>query len=480
MADAQEPKGEKIVPVHIENEMKRSYLDYSMSVIVSRALPDIRDGLKPVHRRILTGMNDLSLYSDKPYRKSAKITGDVTANYHPHGTSAVYDTVVRMAQDFSLRYPLIDGQGNFGSVDGDPPAAERYTEARMSAIAGEMLQDLEKETVDFGPNYDNTRQMPLVLPAVVPNLLVNGSSGIAVGMATNIPPHNLRETVDAVVAMLDNPDITVAELLRIIPGPDFPTGGTIYGRSGIRSAYETGRGRVVIRAEAEVEEDDRTGRQRIVVTEIPYQVNKASMVERIAEHVKAGVLTGISDLRDESDRRGMRVVIELKKDTNAQVLLNKLYHRTQMQQTFGVNTVALINNRPRTVTLRDMLHYFIEHRKEVVVRRTRFDLDKAEKRAHILEGYRIALDHIDAIVALIRASQNAEEASAKMQEQFGLSAIQAKAILEMRLQRLTGLERDKIEQEYKETLVLIEELKSILGDPQKVITVRVMLCARPR
>ncbi|UCE02329.1 MAG: DNA gyrase subunit A [Candidatus Latescibacterota bacterium] len=463
--------GERIVPVYIEDEMRTSYLDYSMSVIVSRALPDIRDGLKPVHRRILAGMNDLNLYSDRPYRKSAKITGDVTANYHPHGTQAVYDTLVRMAQDFSMRYPLVDGQGNFGSVDGDPPAAERYTEARMSAFAGEMLQDLEKATVDYVPNYDNTREMPVVLPSVLPNLLLNGASGIAVGMATNIPPHNLNESVDAITAMLDNPDITAEELMQLVPGPDFPTGGIIYGRQGIRNAYLTGRGRVVVRAAAEIEIDDRTQRERIVVTEIPYQVNKAAMIERIADLVKEGHLDGVSDLRDESDRRGMRVVIELKKDVVSQVILNKLFHRTQMQSTFGVNMVALIDNRPRTVTLHDLVHHFVEHRKEVVVRRTRFDLDKAEKRAHILEGYRIALDHIDEIVALIRASQDPAEASARMQEQFGLSEVQAQAILEMRLQRLTGLERDKIEQEYRETLDLIAELKAILADPQKVVDI---------
>jgi DNA gyrase subunit A len=469
MADGQ--KGEKVVPVYIEDEMRTSYLDYSMSVIVSRALPDIRDGLKPVHRRILAGMNDLNLFSDRPYRKAAKITGDVTANYHPHGTAAVYDTLVRMAQDFSMRYPLVDGQGNFGSIDGDPPAAERYTEARMSALAGELLRDLEKETVDFGPNYDNTREMPLVLPSVLPNLIVNGSSGIAVGMATNIPPHNLTETVGAIVASLDNPNMTTAELMRHIPGPDFPTGGIIYGRQGIRDAYETGRGRVVVRAQAEIEIDARNERERIVVTEIPYQVNKAAMIERIAELVKEGALEGITDLRDESDRRGMRVVIELKKDANSQVILNKLFHRTQMQQTFGVNMVTLIANRPRTVTLKELIDHFIAHRKDVVVRRTRFDLDKAEKRAHILEGYRIALDHIDAIVETIRGSADPATASTNLQQRFSLSEAQALAILELRLQRLTGLERDKIEQEYTETLALIQELKAILADPQKVIDI---------
>ena len=471
MPDGEARSGGRVVPVYIEDEMRASYLDYSMSVIVSRALPDIRDGLKPVHRRILTGMNDLSLFSDRPYRKSAKITGDVTANYHPHGTQAAYETLVRMAQDFSLRYPLVDGQGNFGSIDGDPPAAERYTEARMSAIAGEMLRDIDKDTVDYVPNYDNTRQMPVVMPAVFPNLLVNGSSGIAVGMATNIPPHNLGEVTDAVMAALDKPDITSQELMAYVPGPDFPTGGIIYGRQGIQDAYLTGRGRVVVRAQAEIEVDEKTQRERIVVTEIPYQVNKSAMIERIAELVKDGHLTNISDLRDESDRRGMRVVIELRKDAVSQVVLNKLFHRTQMQSTFGVNMVALIGNRPRTVTLRDLVHYFIEHRKEVLVRRTRFDLDKAEKRAHILEGYRIALDQIDAIVETIRASQDPAEASTRLQQQFGLSELQAQAILEMRLQRLTGLERDKIEQEYKETLALITELKGILDDPQKIVAI---------
>ncbi len=470
MADGQETGG-RIVPVYIEDEMRTSYLDYSMSVIVSRALPDIRDGLKPVHRRILTAMHDLNLFSDRPYRKSAKITGDVTANYHPHGTQAAYETLVRMAQDFSLRYPLVDGQGNFGSVDGDPPAAERYTEARMSAIAGEMLADIDKETVDFVPNYDNTREMPVVLPALVPNLLVNGAAGIAVGMATNIPPHNLNEVVAAIVAMLDDPDIGLDELMRHVPGPDFPTAGIIHGREGIRDAYTTGRGRIVVRAAAEIETDAKTERERIVVTEIPYQVNKAAMIERIAELVKEGHLDGITDLRDESDRRGMRVVIELKKDANSTVILNKLFHSTQMQMTFGANMVALIDNKPRTVTLRELVHHYIEHRKEVVVRRTRFDLRKAEERAHILEGLRIALDHIDELVALIRASKDPAEASARMQARFGLTEIQAQAILDMRLQRLTGLERDKIEQEYRETLALIDKLRAILADARKVVEI---------
>jgi DNA gyrase subunit A len=468
MADGQDKQG-RVIPVYIEDEMRVSYLDYSMSVIISRALPDIRDGLKPVHRRILYAMHDLNLYSDRPYRKSAKITGDVTANYHPHGTAAVYDSLVRMAQEFSMRYPLVDGQGNFGSVDGDPPAAERYTEARMSAIAGEMLADIDKDTVDFGPNYDNSREMPLVMPAVVPNLLVNGASGIAVGMATNIPPHNLREIVDAVTAYLDQPSMALEQLVKLVPGPDFPTGGIIYGRSGIRDAYLTGRGRVVVRAQAEIEEIPRTERERIVVTEIPYQVNKAAMIERIADLVKEGHLEGVADLRDESDRRGMRVVIELKKDANSRVILNKLFHHTQMQTTFGVNMLALVNNRPRTVNLLEMIHHYVEHRKDVVVRRTRFDLDKAEKRAHILEGYRIALDHIDELVQLIRESQDAGEASQRMQQRFGLSEVQAQAILELRLQRLTGLERDKIETEYRETLELIERLRSILSSPQMVI-----------
>jgi DNA gyrase subunit A len=467
MADGQEMQG-RVVPVYIEDEMKVSYLDYSMSVIISRALPDIRDGLKPVHRRILAAMHDLNLYHDRPYRKAAKITGDVTANYHPHGTAAVYDTLARMAQDFSLRYPLIDGQGNFGSIDGDPPAAERYTEARMSPLAGEMLADIDKETVDFGPNYDNSRTMPLVLPALVPNLLVNGAAGIAVGMATNVPPHNLTEVCTAIIARLGDPSMGVEELMRFVPGPDFPTGGIIYGRAGIREAYRTGRGRLVVRAVAEIETEARTERERIVVTEIPYMVNKAAMIERIADLVKEGHLEGISDLRDESDRRGMRVVIELKKDANSRVILNKLFHHTQMQQTFGVNMLALVNNRPRTVNLLEMVDHYIAHRRDVVVRRTRYDLDKAEKRAHILEGYRIALDHIDELVALIRASSDPAEASQKMQARFGLSEIQAQAILELRLQRLTGLERDKIEAEYHEIIQLIEKLRAILASPEMV------------
>ncbi|HZM15442.1 MAG TPA: DNA gyrase subunit A [Candidatus Krumholzibacteria bacterium] len=470
MPDGQE-RSERVVPVYIEDEMRTSYLDYSMSVIVSRALPDIRDGLKPVHRRILTAMHDLNLFSDRPYRKSAKITGDVTANYHPHGTQAAYETLVRMAQNFSLRYPLVDGQGNFGSVDGDPPAAERYTEARMSAIAGEMLADIDKDTVDYVPNYDNTREMPVVLPALVPNLLVNGAAGIAVGMATNIPPHNLGEIVDAVLATLDAPDMGLPELMRLVPGPDFPTGGIIFGREGIREAYATGRGRIIVRAAAEIETDPKSERERIVVTEIPYQVNKAGMIERIADLVKEGNLEGITDLRDESDRRGMRVVIELKKDANSTVILNKLFHSTQMQMTFGANMVALIDNKPRTVNLKEMIQHYIEHRKEVVVRRTRFDLRKAEERAHILEGLRIALDNIDELVALIRSSKDPAEASARMRERFGLSEAQAAAILDMRLQRLTGLERDKIEAEYRETLALIEKLRAILADPQQVVDI---------
>jgi len=467
MADG-EQRSERIIPVYIEDEMKVSYLDYSMSVIISRALPDIRDGLKPVHRRILTAMHDLNLYNDRPYRKSAKITGDVTANYHPHGTAAVYDTLARMAQEFSLRYPLVDGQGNFGSVDGDPPAAERYTEARMSPIAGEMLNDIDKETVDFGPNYDNSRTMPLVMPAVVPNLLVNGSSGIAVGMATNIPPHNMTEICNAIVARLGDAEMDVEGIMRLVPGPDFPTGGIIYGRGGIKEAYRTGRGRLVVRAVAEIETEARTEREKIVVTEIPYQVNKASLIERIADLVKEGNLDGISDLRDESDRRGMRIVIELKKDANSRVILNKLFHHTQMQQTFGVNMLALVDNRPRTVNLLEMVDHYIAHRKGVVVRRTRFDLDKAEKRAHILEGYRIALDHIDELVQLIRSADDPADASQKMQARFGLTEAQAAAILEMRLQRLTGLERDKIETEYRETIQLIEKLRAILASPQMV------------
>jgi DNA gyrase subunit A len=452
----------KVVDAFIEEEMKISYLRYSMSVIVSRALPDVRDGLKPVHRRVLFGMDQLSLSNDKPYKKSANIVGEVMGKYHPHGDASIYDTIVRLAQDFSMRYPLVDGQGNFGSIDGDRPAAMRYTEARMDKLAELVLQDLDKETVDFVPNYDESLKEPTVLPSTFPNLLVNGSTGIAVGMATNMAPHNLREIVNACVAMIRNPEITAEELLALVSGPDFPTGGIIHGRSGIREAYLTGRGRVVVRGRCEIEEMA-NGRHRIVVTEIPYQVNKTTLLEKMASLVRDKEIEGISDLRDESDRSGMSIVIELKKDAFAEVVLNTLYKHTQLQDTFGINNLALVEGRPRTLGLRDLIHYFLKHRHDVVERRTRFDLRKAQDRAHILEGLRIALDHIDAIVKLIRASGDTAAAKAGLMEQFSLSDKQADAILEMRLQRLTGLERDKIENEYQELLKTIADLQDILG-----------------
>ncbi|MDH5627804.1 MAG: DNA gyrase subunit A, partial [Candidatus Krumholzibacteria bacterium] len=461
---------ERIVPIPIEEEMRNSYLNYSMSVIISRALPDVRDGLKPVHRRVLTAMNDLSLSHNRAFRKSAKVTGDVTGNYHPHGTQAVYDTIVRMAQDFALRYPLVDGQGNFGSVDGDPPAAERYTEVRMTSFAEEMLADLEKETVDFGPNYDESRTMPIVLPAKVPNLLVNGATGIAVGMATNIPPHNIREICDASIAVLDNPEIADEELLGVVKGPDFPTAGIVLGRVGIRQAYTTGRGRVVVRARTHVEEA-KGDREWIIIDELPYQVNKAMLIERIADLVKDDVISDIADIRDESSREGMRVVIILKRDADVRVVENQLFKHTQMQVTFGIIMLALVNNRPEVLTLRDMIQHWLNHRESVVVRRTKYDLRKAEERAHILEGLRIALDHIDEIVALIRASKDVETARGGLMANFGLTEIQANAILEMRLQRLTGLERQKIEDEYQGLLKLIAELKAILADRKKVLEI---------
>jgi DNA gyrase subunit A len=453
---------QRLVPVTIEDEMKSSYIDYSMSVIVSRALPDARDGLKPVHRRIMVAMNDLSLYHDRPYRKSAKITGDVTGNYHPHGTVAVYDTMVRMVQPFSLRYPLVDGQGNFGSIDGDAAAAERYTEARLSSIAEEMLRDIEKETVDFRPNYDETRTEPVVLPSAFPNLMVNGSSGIAVGMATNIPPHNLGETVDALIHLIDDPDCGIDALMDYVQGPDFPTAGIILGRQGIRDTYTQGHGLIFVRARATVEEL-RGGRDAIIVTEIPYMVNKSALVERIASLVKDGEVAGISDIRDESDRDGLRVVIELKRDAQPRVVLNQLYKHTAMQTTFGANMLALVGNRPKVLNLKEMLQVFVDHRIVVVEARTRYDLAEAEKRAHILEGYRIALDNIDAVIALIKASADTEAARTGLMATFGLTEIQANAILDMRLQRLTGLERQKIEDEYAEVMKRIEYYKSVLA-----------------
>jgi len=450
------------VPVNIIDEMRRSYLDYAMSVIIGRALPDARDGLKPVHRRVLHAMNELGNTYDKPYKKSARVVGDVIGKYHPHGESAVYDTIVRMVQDFSIRYPLIDGQGNFGSVDGDNPAAMRYTEVRMARLANELLADIDKETVDFGPNYDDSLTEPLVLPAKFPNLLVNGSSGIAVGMATNIPPHNLGEIIDATVLLLENPEATLDELMAAVPGPDFPTAGFIYGRSGIRAAYEHGRGIIVLRARAAVEKLARE-REAIVVTEIPYQVNKAKLIERIAELVRDKRLEGIADLRDESDREGMRIVIELKKDEPAQVVLNNLYKLTPMQTSFGIILLAIVNNQPRILDLRGALRCFIEHRREVVRRRTIFELRKAEERAHILEGLKRALDMLDAVIALIRASKEPAAAREGLVTQLHFSEAQAQAILDMRLQRLTGLERAKVVADYEETLKLIARLKEILA-----------------
>ncbi|MBC7083223.1 MAG: DNA gyrase subunit A [Firmicutes bacterium] len=450
--------------------MKRSYLLYSMSVIVGRALPDVRDGLKPIHRRILYAMSELGLTPDKPHRKSATIVGEVMGKYHPHGDAAIYDTLVRMAQDFSHRYPLIDGHGNFGSIDGDPPAAMRYTEARMAKITLKLLADIDKETVDFVPNFDESLKEPTVLPARFPNLLVNGSSGIAVGMATNIPPHNLGEVIDAVVMLIDNPDASIKELMMIIKGPDFPTGGLIMGRDGIRDAYTTGRGSIKMRARARIETSS-GGKTRILVTEIPYQVNKARLIESIAELVRDKKIDGITDLRDESDREGMRIVIELRRDANPNVVLNQLYKHTQMEDTFGVIMLVLVDGQPRVLNLKETLHYYIEHQKEVVTRRTRFELARAEERAHILEGLKIALDNLDAIITLIRQSRTPEVAREGLMKRFKLSEKQAQAILDMRLQRLTGLERKKIEDEYVEVIKLIAKLKGILADEKRVLEV---------
>ena len=476
--DAQMPEGgavpnapgETINNASITEKMRTSYLEYSMSVIISRALPDVRDGLKPVHRRVLTAMNDLNLQPGRPYRKSAKITGDTTGNYHPHGTTAVYDTMVRMAQDFSLRYPQIDGQGNFGSVDGDSAAAERYTEARLTKYATSVMTDLDKETVDFVPNYDGSRMMPSVMPSKVPNLLVNGADGIAVGMATKIPPHNMGEVCDGLVALLDNPDLEPKEMLQYVQGPDFPTGGIIHGRRGIMDYISTGRGRVVVRARTETEVFD-NGKSQIIVSELPYQVNKATLIEKIANLVRAGIIEGISDLRDESDRSGMRIVIVLKKDAFPQVILNKLYTHTLMQNTFGVINLALVNHQPRIMTLKETMEEFLLFREEVIIRRTRYDLRKAEERAHILEGYRIALDNIDEIVELIKTSESVDVARAGLMERFGLSEIQAQAILDLRLARLTGLERQKIEDEYLALRQRIAELQAILDSRDLVLQI---------
>lgn len=463
-------ENQKIMPVNIEDEMKKSFIDYAMSVIVQRALPDVRDGLKPVHRRILYAMNDLGFTPDKPHRKSATTVGEVLGKYHPHGDASVYDTMVRMAQDFSYRYMLIDGHGNFGSIDGDSAAAMRYTEARMSKIAVEMLRDIEKETVDFTPNYDESLKEPTVLPSRFPNLLVNGSNGIAVGMATSIPPHNLGEVIDCIVANIENPEIELDEMLKYIKGPDFPTGAIIMGKDGIKRAYSTGRGKIVVRAKAEIEEIG-GGRHRIIVSEIPYQVNKAALIEKIADLVKDKKIEGISDLRDESDRSGMRIVIELKRDTNANVILNQLYKHTQMQDTYSIIMLALVNGVPKVLNLKSIIKHYIDHQKDVVTRRTQYDLRKAEARAHILEGLRIALDNIDEIINILRSSKNVAEAKERMMSRFGLTETQAEAIAEMKLRSLTGLERSKIEEEYLELIKNIEYYRSLLSNEQKLLMV---------
>lgn len=454
-------EGEKIIPINIEDEMKTAYIDYSMSVIVSRALPDVRDGMKPVHRRVLYGMLELGVLSNRPHKKSARIVGEVLGKYHPHGDGAVYDTMVRMAQDWTLRYPLVDGQGNYGSMDGDPPAAMRYTEARLRKIAEELLEDLDKETVDFQPNFDDSLEEPKVMPGKVPNLLLNGVSGIAVGMATNMPPHNLTEVCEGIKAYIDNRDITIEELMKYIKAPDFPTGGMIYGLEGVKSAYETGRGRVVIRAKHAIEEVD--GRECIVVTEVPYQVNKAEMQSRQDAMIKEGKLEGISEIRDLSSREGIRIEYEIKRDAIANVVLNNLFKHTSLQTSFSINNVALVGGRPEILNLKDMIVHYVNHRHEVVTRRTQFELRKAAERAHILEGLLIALDHLDEVIALIRGSQTPDVAREGLITQFSLSEIQARAILDMRLQRLTGLERDKIRDEYNELMALIARLNEILG-----------------
>ena len=458
-------EGEKIISINIEDEMRGAYIDYSMSVIISRALPDVRDGLKPVHRRVLYGMSELGVGYNKSYKKSARIVGEVLGKYHPHGDSSVYDTMVRMAQDWSLRYPLVDGQGNFGSVDGDSPAAMRYTEARLKRIADEMLNDLDKDTVDFQPNFDDSLEEPSVMPAKFPNLLVNGTSGIAVGMATNMAPHNLTEVVNGIIAYLANPAITVAELMEYVTAPDFPTGGIIYGYEGVKQAFETGRGRVIMRAKATFE-TSKTGKEQIVVTEIPYMVNKASMIEKTAALINDKIIDGISDMRDESDRDGMRIVYDLKRDAMPSVVLNNLYKKTQLQSSFGVNNVCLVKGRPMTLNLQQLIQYFVEHRAEVIVRRTRYELAEAQKRAHILEGLLIALDHLDEVIKLIRGSRDPEVARGQLIERFALSEVQARAILDMRLQRLTGLERDKIVAEFDELMRLIDHLNAVLASDE--------------
>lgn len=467
MAETPRPQ---VKEINISHEMRTSFLDYAMSVIVSRALPDVRDGLKPVHRRILYSLNDQGMHSDKPYKKSARIVGDVIGKYHPHGDAAVYETMVRMAQEFSYRYPLVDGHGNFGSIDGDSAAAMRYTESRMSKISMELLRDINKNTIDFQPNYDGEEKEPVVLPARFPNLLVNGTSGIAVGMATNIPPHQLGEIIDGVLKVAENPDIPLSELMEVVTGPDFPTGGLILGRSGIRRAYETGKGSIIIRAKVEIETKD-NGKETIIVNEIPFQVNKARLIERIAELVREKKIEGITDLRDESDRDGLRIVIEVRRDANASVILNNLYKHTALQTSFGINMLALVNNEPKVLSLKECLIHYLNHQKVVIKRRTEFELNKAEARAHILAGLRIALDHIDAIITLIRGSKTTDIAKEGLMTQFDLSEKQAQAILDMRLQRLTGLEREKIEEEYQALKLLISELQSILASEEKIVEI---------
>jgi len=460
-------KSQKI-PVYIEEEMRDSFMAYAMSVIISRALPDVRDGLKPVHRRVLYAMYDASNTSDKPYKKSARLVGDIMGKYHPHGDTAIYDTIVRMAQDFNLRYPLVDGQGNFGSIDGDNPAAMRYTEIRMTPLAEEMLADIEKETVDFIPNYDDSLKEPAVLPSRIPNLLINGSAGIAVGMATNIPPHNLREVIDALIATIENPEITIKQLMRHIPGPDFPTGGFIHGREPIVQAYHEGKGIVQMRGKVFTETMKRTGKEQIIISEIPYMVNKKRLIEQIAELVNDKKIEGIGDLRDESDREGMRIVIELKRDAVSEIIINQLHKHTQLQDSFGMNMLAIVDGKPKLLNLKEALKCFLDHRKEVVTRRTAYDLRKAEERLHILEGYRIALDNLDAVIALIRGSADGKTAKEGLMSQFALSDLQAQAILDLRLQRLTGLERDKIMEEHRETVEIIAKLRAILADEKEI------------
>ncbi|MBA7587756.1 DNA gyrase subunit A [subsurface metagenome] len=464
------PENEKIIKINIEEEMKSAYIDYSMSVIVSRALPDVRDGLKPVHRRVLYGMSELGSLSNKAYKKCARIVGEVLGKYHPHGDSSVYEAMVRMAQHWSLRYPLVDGQGNFGSVDGDSPAAMRYTEARLKKIAEETLSDLDKDTVDFQLNFDDTLTEPTVLPTRIPTLLVNGASGIAVGMATNMPPHNLTEVIDAIIAYIENTDIETSDLLNYVKGPDFPTGGIIYGYQGIRDAYETGRGRIVMRARTDIEITP-SGREKIIVTEIPYMVNKAELIRKTADLINEKKIEGISYINDESDRTGMRIVIILKNDATSNIVLNNLYKYTQFQSTFAVNNIALVNGRPKVLTLKLLISYFVKHRHEIVLRRTRFEMEQAKKRAHILEGLLTALDHLDEVIQLIRSSKTPEEAKNGLMENFDLTEVQAKAILDLRLQKLTGLEREKIRDEYEELKKLIENLNQILLDENRQMNI---------